>query len=156
MNHPPFKSHTLANYPSSPSQAPIFEKNDTLSAPRTPKHQKEPPRFAARAGAGSSKQTDTHLSAATPWEAAAGFRRSVHAPERRRRTRDASGEARRAGATAAASIPMAPLRRRRRRDYSCSLHRARRRRGVQARRKVPEDSGSMGLHCGLQAAALSC
>lgn len=42
---------------------------------------------------------------------------------------------------------MAPLLwRRRRRDYSCSLHSGRGRRGVQARRKAPEASGSMGLH----------
>lgn len=111
-------------------------------------------REPALAGSSSSRQIDTHLSDATPREAA-GLRRSVHAPEmRRRRTRDACGEARRAEAAAAASIPMAPLRWRwqwrwRRRDYSCSLHRTRSRRRVQAqvraRRKVPEASGSMGL-----------
>jgi hypothetical protein len=94
----------------------------------------------------ASRQTGIHLSAAAPG-AAAGLRRSVHAPERRRRTAGACGEARRAEAAAAASIPMAPLllrrRRRRRDDYSCSLFSTGLRRRGRAQREVPEASGSM-------------
>ena len=152
MNHPQLKSPILANHPG----APRFQRRNLYHFLAHHRHpNKGANAFRAEsAESAESRQTDIHLSVPAPGEAA-GLRRSVHAPETRRRPAGACGEARRAEAAAAASIPMAPLlllqrRRRRRRDYSCSLFSTGLRRPGRAQRDVPEASGSMGLHGSLQ------
>jgi len=157
MNHPHLKSPILISSKPplvSPELQDSKEGTFTISSRTRGTQIKEPTRSARRQREpAESRQTDIHLSVPAPGEAA-GLRRSVHAPETRRRPAGACGEARRAEAAAAASIPMAPLlllqRRRRRRDYSCSLFSTGLRRRGRAQRDVPEASGSMGLHGSLQ------
>ena len=155
MNHPHLKSPILISSKPplvSPELQDSKEGTFTISSRTRGTQIKEPTRSARRQREpAESRQTDIHLSVPAPGEAA-GLRRSVHAPETRRRPAGACGEARRAEAAAAASIPMAPLLllQRRRRDYSCSLFSTGLRRPGRAQRDVPEASGSMGLHGSLQ------
>ena len=106
MNHPHLKSPILISSKPplvSPELQDSKEGTFTISSRTRGTQIKEPTRSARRQREpAESRQTDIHLSVPAPGEAA-GLRRSVHAPETRRRPAGACGEARRAEAEAAAS-----------------------------------------------------